>query len=89
MTYGQNANVNSHKVKSLLIDSGLTYQVLEEYLPIEKLLSLRLATHIFVHIQSRDQMSSSMLDHLAAGSVVIMGKWQPYESLEKLGIFLE
>jgi hypothetical protein len=87
MTYGQNVNVNCHKVKSLLLDSGLNYQVLEEYLPIEKLLSLRLATDIFVHIQSRDQMSSSMLEHLAAGSVVITGKWLPYESLKGIGVY--
>lgn len=87
MTYGQNANVNRHKVKSLLLDSGLKYQVLEEYLPIEKLLSLRLSTDIFVHIQSCDQMSSSMLEHLAAGSVVITGKWLPYESLKEMGVY--
>ncbi len=87
MTYGHMGNITRPKVKSLLMDSGLNYQVLEEYLSTEKLLALRMATDIFIHIQTRDQMASSMLEHLAAGSVVITGKWLPYDSLEELGVY--
>jgi hypothetical protein len=32
-------------------------------------------------------MTSSMLEHLAAGSVVITGKWLPYGSLEEIGVY--
>ncbi len=87
MTYGQMANITRSEVKTLLEATSLNYRVLEDYLPIEKLLALRLATDIFIHIQIRDQMASSLLEHLAAGSVVITGKWLPYESLEKLGVY--
>ncbi|MBN2214153.1 MAG: hypothetical protein JW723_07905 [Bacteroidales bacterium] len=88
MTYGQKVSARRTKVKSLLKNSDLHYLVIEDYLKIEKIMALRLATDIFIHIQSRDQMSSSMLEHLAAGSVVITGKWLPYDSLERLGIYL-
>lgn len=87
MTYSSKGNITRPRVKSLLMGSGLNYQVLEDYLPIENLLALRMAADIFIHIQSRDQMASSMLEHLAAGSVVITGKWLPYESLEELGVY--
>jgi hypothetical protein len=71
------------KLKSVTFD----YQVQEEFLSGEKLMALRLAADIFVHIQARDQMASSMLEHLAAGSVVITGKWLPYDGLLKMGVY--
>jgi glycosyltransferase involved in cell wall biosynthesis len=87
MTYGNRANITRPLVKTLLKATSLNYIVIEDYLPIKKLLALRLACDIFIHIQTKDQMASSMLEHLAAGSVVITGKWLPYESLEKLGVY--
>jgi len=87
MTYGNRANITRPLVKTLLKATSLNYIVIEDYLPIEKLLALRLACDIFIHIQTKDQMASSMLEHLAAGSVVITGKWLPYESLKKLGVY--
>lgn len=87
MTYGFNSTLTLNKVKTLMSDSGLNYRVLEDYLPVDKMMSLRLSSDIFIHIQSRDQMSASMLEHLAAGSVVITGKWLPYELFEDLGIY--
>jgi hypothetical protein len=87
MTYGQMENITRHEVKTLLKVTSLNYRVVEDYLPIEELLALRFASDIFIHIQTRDQMASSMLEHLAAGSVVITGKWLPYELLEKLNVY--
>lgn len=86
MTYGDDSSSNRNVVKSLLLDSGLNYKLLEDYLPFEKMISLSMASDIFIHIQSRDQMSSSMLEQLAAGTLVITGKWLPYESLKKKGV---
>lgn len=87
MTYGLNASVTRINVKNLLLNSGFNYQIFEEYLPIEKILNIRLAADIFIHIQSRDQMCSSMLEHLAAGSLVITGEWLPYNSLKEKGVY--
>jgi hypothetical protein len=87
MTYGNMATVNHQRVQSLLLNSGLNYMLLKDYLKVEKIMSLRLASDIFIHIQSMDQMSASMMEHLAAGSVVITGKWLPYELFEDLGVY--
>jgi len=88
MTYGHLAEKTRSEVKSFLAEKKLDAKVLEEFLTLEKLLALRLAADIFIHIQSRDQMAASMLEHLAAGSVVITGKWLPYESLIEKGVFM-
>ncbi len=88
MTYGHLADKTRTEVKSLLAEKKLEADVLEDFLSLEKLKALRLAADIFIHIQSRDQMAASMLEHLAAGSVVITGKWLPYESLVEKGIFM-
>lgn len=87
MAYGVNAEESRAMVNILLADSGLDYEILADYLPTESIQPLRLSADIFIHIQSRDQMSASMLEHLAAGSVVITGKWLPYDELEKRGVF--
>lgn len=87
MTYGAGGDLIRTKVKDSLIKTALDYTLLEDYLTTVQLHNLRLAADIFVNIQSRDQMSASMLEHLAAGSVVITGSWLPYESLIEMGIY--
>lgn len=87
MTYGSGGAKIRMIVKDRLNESSLDYLVIEDFLTTEKLQALRLATDIFIHIQERDQMASSMLEHLAAGSVVITGKWLPYGSLIEKGLY--
>jgi glycosyltransferase involved in cell wall biosynthesis len=88
MTYGHLALQTRTLVRRLTNSSSQDYTILEDYLPIEKVLELRLACDIFINIQSRDQMAASMLEHLAAGSIVITGKWLPYEELITNGVFM-
>jgi glycosyltransferase involved in cell wall biosynthesis len=88
MTYGNQAEHSRFEVKNYLNDKKVNAIILEEYLSVEKLQLLRLAADIFIHIQSRDQMAASMLEHLAAGSVVITGSWLPYASLTEKGVYM-
>ena len=87
MTYGWRGEQNRRKVKEQLASLGLDTRVLEDYLPMHELQSLRLATDIMINVPSSDQMSASMLEHLAAGSVVITGKWLPYDGLFAKGVY--
>lgn len=88
MTYGSGGELTRGLVRQRLVELEIDAKVLDQYLSIEEVQYLRLATDIFVHIQSRDQFSASMLEHLAAGAVVITGKWLPYESLVEGGAYL-
>jgi glycosyltransferase involved in cell wall biosynthesis len=87
MTYGWKARENKALVKQKLRETKFDSLVIEEYLPNEKLLALRLATDVMINVPSSDQFSASMLEHLAAGSVVITGKWLPYYSLVEKGVY--
>ena len=40
-----------------------------------------------LHVQKTDQLSSTMLEEMYAGSIVIAGKWLPYRSLHDMGMF--
>ena len=87
MTYGWRGEQNRNKVKKQLAPLGLDTRVLEDYLSMHDLQSLRLAADIMINVPSSDQLAASMLEHLAAGSVVITGKWLPYDSLFAKGVY--
>lgn len=88
MTYGTRAEETRNMVKEAMSQSSLDFLILDQYLSLTQLHHLRLAADIFISVPARDQMSASMLEHLAAGSVVITGKWLPYETLLENGINL-
>lgn len=46
-----------------------------------------LVSDIMIHVQTTDQLSSTMLEEMYAGSIVLAGKWLPYQSLHKKGMF--
>ena len=87
MTYGYQSEKTKRIAKSMLNNTNLDYLIIEEYLSMEQVLMLRQATDIFISLPSRDQIAGSMLEHLTFGSIVITGKWLPYDELEKLGVF--
>jgi glycosyltransferase involved in cell wall biosynthesis len=74
-------------VREKLHSSQFDSQILEDFLPVNLLHALRLAADIFIVIPSTDQLAASLLEHLAAGSVVITGSWLPYRSLMELGVY--
>jgi hypothetical protein len=87
MTYGDDTGERKGRVKQALSTCNFDFMILDSYLPTGKIQSLCLAADIFIHIQSVDSMSSSLLEHLVAGTVVITGKWLPYNSLIEKGIY--
>lgn len=46
-----------------------------------------LVSDIMIHVQRTDQLSSTMLEEMYAGSVVIAGSWLPYQHLREKGIY--
>lgn len=87
MTYGLKVVKRREMVKAKILEFGINGIVLEHFLSMELVQTLRRATDIFVFIPNRDQMASSMLEHLAAGSVMITGKWLPFQILKELGVY--
>jgi glycosyltransferase involved in cell wall biosynthesis len=87
MTYGYRGEETRVIVNKKLKATKLDSLILTEFLSVEQIQSLRLAADLFINIPSRDQLASSLMEHLAAGSVVITGKWLPYDNLIEMGLY--
>ncbi len=87
MTY---PSVNKDYLKSVekeLESLEVESLVLKDFMDFEEMAEYALVSDIMVHVQTTDQLSSTMLEEMYAGSVVVAGSWLPYESLHKKGIF--
>lgn len=73
--------VSIHKFKKRII-------VINKMLSDEQIATLRKISDIFINIPTQDTFSASMLEHLYAGSIVIVGSWLPYDELFKSNAFI-
>ena len=87
MTYPAGCEDYIRKVENRLKETGLEYVVLTKYMDFQAMAEYALISDIMLHLQTTDQLSSTMLEEMYAGSIVIAGKWLPYHSLHKMGIY--
>ncbi len=85
MTYNINTRY-MNKVKSLLSESGLNYQILETFLSKEALLNFRIATDLFIHAQTTDANSGTIYEYLYLRKKIINASWLKYPHHEKYGL---
>ena len=62
---------------------GLDVVIVEEHLDLADLLKLRMATDIFVHIQSSDAGSRSVMEYVACNKKLVHGAWVRYRYLNE------
>lgn len=86
MTYprGQDAYIAS--VKTELSGSGIRYRILTDYRNPKAMAELEMMADILITVQKTDQLSSTMLETMYAGKVVIAGSWLPYGNLREKGL---
>lgn len=87
MTYPQKVDAYINNVRSRLKESGLEFIILTDFMDFEGMAEYALISDIMIHVQTTDQLSSTMLEEMYAGSIVMAGKWLPYQSLHEMGIF--
>ena len=86
MTYnGEKSYVE--KVRTRLDETNLDYVILTEFMDFQSMAEYALISDIMIHVQTTDQLSSTMLEEMYAGSIVIAGSWLPYRSLHEMGIY--
>lgn len=73
MINGLMNQLDSHQIRYKIFDDRFSDRELAIY---------RKAIDVFVQLQTTDQFSGAMQEHLYAGSLVITGKWLPYEILD-------
>ncbi len=52
------------------------------YLPVEELYLLRMATDVFVHVQTTDASSGSVQEYILCDKKIVHGSWIKYDELE-------
>ena len=85
MTYGGSEEYIG-SIKLALEKSGSAGVVLTDYMDRREIAELRVASDIFIHAQTTDALSASLLESLYAGSVVLNAKWLHYPEFDDWGI---
>ena len=83
-TYGTSSWSDSYKatIREKVKNLGLDSIMIEERLDMADLLKLRMATDIFIHVQTTDAGSRSVMEYVACNKKVIHGAWIKYAYLE-------
>ncbi len=87
MTYPEGAGDYIREIRSLLDASDLEHLILTEFMDFQGMAEYARISDIMIHVQTTDQLSSTMLEEMYAGSVIIAGSWLPYESLHEHGLY--
>lgn len=87
MTYQQRQDSYISDINDRLLRTGLDYVVLTEFMNFHEMAEYAIISDVMIHVQTTDQLSSTMLEEMYAGSVVLAGSWLPYHSLHEMGIF--
>lgn len=83
--YGGSQSYKSRVLRKML-SLGISFEVINRFLNKEELTDLRLRSDIFIQVQTSDQFSTSMLEYIFAGNLVITGAWLDYQEMRKKGV---
>lgn len=86
MTYPQGNEKYIEQVRAELEKVTSQFCILTKFMNVTEMAETIKCTDIMIHVQTTDQLSSTMLGHMYNGNIVIAGEWLPYESLRKKGI---
>lgn len=83
-TYGRNEWTDRYtdSIKEKAKDLGFDVVSVEENLNMSDLLKLRMATDIFVHVQTTDSGSRCVMEYVACNKKIVHGSWIKYPYLE-------
>lgn len=87
MTYPIGMDMHINEVRKTLEKSDLTYVILTKFMDFKDMAEYALLSDVMIHVQTTDQLSSTMLEEMYAGSIVIAGEWLPYSSLHEKGMY--
>lgn len=85
MTYGDIEY--RQKIEKKLLAINLNFKIFYKFMDYDETAILRKISDIMIHVQTTDQFSGSMQEHLYAENIVINGGWLPYDILKKKGSF--
>lgn len=75
------------EITSVLNSAQINAYITRDFLDEDRIVKLRTSSEIFINMQMTDALSSSMLEHLYSGSIVINASWLNYSILKESDIF--
>lgn len=86
LTYGSDMKY-VEEIKTYLAQFKIRHKIFFEFMTNDEVAILRQATDIFIQLQTTDQLSGSMIEHMYAKNLIITGSWLPYKILEENDIY--
>ena len=87
MTYPSGRDEYINQVRQKLQEYSLPYRILTDFMDFDSMAQYALISDVMIHVQTTDQLSSSMLEEMYTGSVIIAGEWLPYKMLHDSNIY--
>ena len=69
-------------------NSGFEYKIIKDYLSMDDLAKLRIATDIFINAQTTDAFANSFIENLYTKSIIINAKWLHYPELDMFPLYV-
>lgn len=82
-TYGWGSQGYVQSIKDKCTSLGLNAVYVEEYLDMVDLYTLRMATDMFVHVQTTDAGASCVMQYILCHKKIVHGSWMKYVDLEQ------
>jgi hypothetical protein len=82
-TYGWGTQEYVQSIKDKCASLGIKAVFVEEYLNMEDLYTLRMATDMFVHVQTTDAGASCVMQYILCHKKIVHGSWMKYVDLER------
>lgn len=89
MTYPEVRNHYREEVAQVAHNNCFKFLILKDYLDEFNIAKLCCVTDIFIHAQTTDALSTSMLEQIYSGSIVLNGQWLKYDFLDQIGVKFE
>lgn len=70
-----------------LTTTGVSFTILDHFLTVEELASIRKVTDIVLNTQTTDALAAALLQHLYCGNVMLIGKWLEYKPFDERNVF--
>jgi len=86
MTYPSKEKAYIKEVGDRLSQITDNYLVLTKYMNVREMAETTKFTDVMIHVQTTDQLSSTMMAHMYDENIVIAGSWLPYSDIRNAGI---
>ncbi len=88
LSYGNNDKQYNEKLINLLKNSGFEYKIVTDFLSMEDLAKLRIATDIFINAQTTDAFSNSVMECIYTKTLILNASWLHYPELDEYPLYV-